>query len=389
MAKAKKKKKYRLKNKRAGDFWFLLLVMALTIFGICMVFSASYYYSISKYGYPYFFLIRNLMWAGLGVIAMAFFALMDYHVLQFFARPILAASFIMCCLIFTPIGIEINHARRWIGIEGFPVTLMPGEIAKIAVIIFVAAWFSEKPERARSFKEGVIPMLAICVVFGGLIIKQPNLSTAITLCGIVVIMLWVAGLPWIWTFGTIGFGVGAIGLLLMASPGSEWHNRITSFLDPFADPLGEGYQVVQSLLALGTGGIKGMGLGQSLQKTLYLPEPQNDFILAIIGEEIGYIGILFLMMAYLLLIYRGIHIALNAKDMMGSLLAGGITVMIALQVIMNVAIVTSSMPPTGVILPFVSYGGNALMIFLAAAGMVLNVSRQGNRDLEDELDEEE
>ena len=155
--------------------------------------------------------------------------------------------------------------------------------------------------------------------------------------------------------------------------------RITSFLDPFADPLGDGYQVVQSLLALGTGGLFGTGLGKSVQKNLYLPEPQNDFILAIIGEELGYIGVIFLMICYLLLIWRGIHISVNANDTFGSMLAAGITIMIALQVIMNIAVVTSSMPPTGVTLPFVSYGGNATLLFLGSVGILLNISRPSAR----------
>lgn len=179
--------------------------------------------------------------------------------------------------------------------------------------------------------------------------------------------------------GIIGAGVaGVLGLVFMA-PESEWMKRITSFLDPFADKLGDGYQVVQGLLALGTGGLFGTGLGRSIQKNLYLPEPQNDFILSIIGEELGYIGVIALMIVYLLLIWRGIHISVNASDTFGSLLAAGITIMIALQVIMNIAVVTSSMPPTGVTLPFISYGGNALWLFMGSTGILLNISRHAPR----------
>lgn len=172
-------------------------------------------------------------------------------------------------------------------------------------------------------------------------------------------------------------GLGAVGIaaIIITNPDSHWAKRITSFTDPFADPLGDGFQVVQSLMALGSGGLFGVGLGKSIQKNLYLPEPQNDFILAIIGEELGFVGILVLMTAYVILIWRGIHIAVNAPDQFGTLMASGITIMVAIQVILNVAVVTSSMPPTGITLPFVSYGGNALMLFMGSMGILLNISR--------------
>ena len=188
-------------------------------------------------------------------------------------------------------------------------------------------------------------------------------------------MMFVAGLKLRYCFGLVGLGAVGIAGILIANPDSHWADRITSFLDPFANPLGDGYQVVQSLMALGSGGLFGVGLGKSIQKNLYLPEPQNDFILAIIGEELGYIGLLILMLVYVVLIWRGIHVAVNAPDQFGMLLASGIISMIAIQVVLNIAVVTSSMPPTGVTLPFVSYGGNALMLFMGSMGILLNISR--------------
>jgi len=186
-------------------------------------------------------------------------------------------------------------------------------------------------------------------------------------------------MKWRYLFGLGTIGAAAMAILIFSDEDGYRLKRVTSFLDPFADPLDTGFQVVQSLLALGSGGFFGVGLGKSIQKNLYLPEPQNDFILAIIGEELGYFGILLLMLAYIVLIWRGFHIAINAKDMFGSLLASGITIMIALQVLMNVAVVTSSMPPTGVTLPFVSYGGNALWLFMGSVGILLNISRHSAR----------
>jgi cell division protein FtsW len=205
------------------------------------------------------------------------------------------------------------------------------------------------------------------------------MSTAITVVGIIFAMMFVAGLHLRYVGAMFIMGVSGI-LMLIIKGGGYRMQRLVSFLDPFADPLGDGYQVCQGLLALGSGGLRGLGLGKSIQKNLYLPEPQNDFILAIIGEELGYIGVLVLMLVYLILIYRGIRIVLQAPDRFGMLLGSGIVMMIGIQVLLNVAVVTSSMPPTGITLPFVSYGGNALWLFMGSMGILLNISRQIKKD---------
>lgn len=366
----------RLKEKttKSGDFWLLAVTLGLVVFGIIMVFSASYYQSINESGNPYTYLLKTGVWAVGGFAAMIFLASFDYHRLRKLAPWILGISIFLLILLLIPhVGKEVNGAVRWIVIG--PISIMPGEIAKLAAIIFVAWFLGEQPWRIRSLTKGILPLLALCGVFGGLIMLQPNMSTAITVIGIIVLMMFVAGLHMGWF---AGFGVlGAVGMaaLIFMDDGGYRLKRVTSFLDPFEDSLGSGFQVVQSLLALGSGGLFGAGIGKSVQKNLYLPEPQNDFILAIIGEELGYIGILCLMAAYVVLIWRGIHIALNAPDQFGVLLASGIVIMIGVQVVLNVAVVTSSMPPTGVILPFVSYGGNALLICMASVGILLNISR--------------
>lgn len=366
---SKKRSKTRMKS---GDFVLTILVLGLVVFGIIMVFSASYYNAINASGDPYLYLKRDIVWAVLGLAFMIFTALFDYKIYEKMAPAIMSISVLLLFLLFTPIGITRNNATRWIGVG--EMTIMPGEIAKIAAIVFVAWYLSKDPSRIKSLTRGIVPLLFLAGLLFVLIYLQPNLSTAITVVGIIVGMMFVGGLSIFYFAGIMGLGVfGIFGLIIFG--GGEKLKRFMSFLDPFKDELGDGYQVVQSLLALGSGGLFGLGLGKSIQKTLYLPEPQNDFIFAIIGEELGFIGCIILMACYLLLIWRGIHIAMNAPDMFGSLLASGITIMLALQVILNIAVVTSSMPPTGITLPFISYGGNALMLFMGAMGVLLNISR--------------
>lgn len=350
-----------------------ILMMGLVVFGIIMVFSASYYVAISDYGNPYYYLIRDSIWAVLGLIAFSFCVVFDYHHYRKFAPLLMILSLIFLALTLTSLGHSVNGAARWLKVG--PITFMPGEVAKICAILFTAKYLSDKPNRIRSFKDGVLPMVLLAGAYFGLIMKQPNMSTAITVGSIVVGIMFVAGLNIAYL---IGIGItGCVGVLaLIFSPGGAYRlKRMTSFMDPFADPLGTGWQVTQSLMALGSGGLFGVGLGKSIQKTLYLPEPQNDFIFAIIGEELGYIGCLILIAVYVVLIWRCAHIALNAPDMFGMLVASGITIMFAVQVMMNIAVVTSSMPPTGIILPFVSFGGNALLLCMASMGIMLNISR--------------
>lgn len=372
MAKKLRAKKLKM---RPGDFTLVVMVLLLAIFGVIMVFSASYYWSIDKHGTPYYFLIRAGFWVVSGFFIMLFFAMLDYHKLGGkFAIAMLIVATIALALVPTPLGLNINGASRWIRLG--PITIMPGELAKFAVIIFVSWYFSERPEQIKSFVRGVLPMIFLCGFFGGLIMLQPNLSTAVTVVGIIVAIMFIAGLNFLYLGGLGGLSVFALIVLIISdTEGYRW-KRYASFLDPFKDPKGDGWQVVNSLLALGSGGIFGLGLGKSVQKNLYLPEPQNDFILAIIGEELGYVAIWLLLLIYIVIIWRGIKIAMLAKDRFGMLLASGVTAMIGMQVIFNVAVVTATMPPTGVTLPFISYGGNAMWMFMASTGILLNISRQ-------------
>lgn len=363
-------------NLGQSDFLIVALTTILVIFGLVMVFSASYYKSINDNGSPYDYLMNQGVNAIGGFVLMFIAASIDYHKYKKFCNLIIGGSLLLLFLVLTPLGVGAGGATRALY---FGVTIMPGEIAKLAVIIFVSAYLSKSPKMILDTKKGVLPMLGLGLLMAGLIMKQPNLSTALTVCGIIGGIMILAGLRWIWVGGIAaigGFGVFTLAMLGDKIGMDHWKARLVSFRDPFADAVGDGFQVVQSLLALGSGGLFGMGLGKSIQKNLYLPEPQNDFILAIIGEELGFIGLLLLIAVYGALVWRGFHVAMNAPDLFGMLLAGGVTIMIGLQVIMNIAVVTSSMPATGIALPFISYGGNALWICMTSIGILLNVSRQ-------------
>ncbi|MBR0130796.1 MAG: cell division protein FtsW [Firmicutes bacterium] len=356
-----------------GDFMIVVFVLALTLFGLVMIFSSSYYQALSKTGDPYKFLKEAAMWTGLGWIVFIICANIDYRWFKLAGLPAIVVGFILLFLIFTPLGKTINNATRWLDFKFF--TVMPGEVMKTCVILFYPMYLAKDPERIRSFTKGILPLGAIAIGAFFLIYKQPNFSTA----GLVVLicagMMFVAGLSW-WLVGlAVGGGIGLFLLIINLPQGRYMLERVQTFFDPFMDALGSGYQVVQGLLALGSGGIVGVGLGKSVQKMLYLPEAQNDFILAIIGEELGYLGVLVLMFVYLLLIWRCFKVCVSIKDYYGMMLATGITLHLALQVILNIAVVSASFPPTGVILPFVSQGGNASILFLMEMGILFNISR--------------
>ncbi|MBQ0079748.1 MAG: cell division protein FtsW, partial [Eubacterium sp.] len=342
----------------AGDFPLMIITLILVVFGVIMVFSSSYYDSISRNYTPYHFLVRQIIWVCGGSLFFFVGAMVDYRFWRKVAPWAAILGLVLLCLLFTPMGHSINNATRWLKVG--PVTVMPGEIAKLCAIMFTAWYLSEKPNRIRSLLYGVIPVVALGGIYGVLIIKQPNMSTAITVVGIVGCIMIVAGLQKRYIMLAVGAIVAFVFSLNTVLRGTYWYDRFASFQDPFADPLGDGYQVVQSLLGIGSGGLFGVGLGKSVQKSLYLPEPQNDFILAIIGEELGFVGIMILMLVYAAFIWRGVHIALNARDQFGLLLASGVVLMEGIQVLLNLAVLTSSMPPKGINLPLISYGGNGI-----------------------------
>lgn len=387
MAKTRKIRKSRYHE---WDYSLVLVAFILSLTGIVLAFSASYYTSMSKYGTPYRFLETNLIWYAMGWVLLIVFARIDYHVLKHFAIPAIIIGLVLLVLLLLPlpICITINNATRWLGYKNLPITIMPGELIKPAIILFFSALLAANPEKIHGFTVPFLLLGLLGVIFI-LIYKEPNLSTACIVVLLGVALLFIAGLSWLWII--IGGGMAAAGVLfLVVSSNGYMLTRIRTAFDPWADALGSGYQVVQSLLALGSGGVLGKGLGDSIQKTLYLPEPQSDFILPIIGEEIGYVGLLIILGLYVVLFSRLISVSLRAKDRFGSLLAAGTAVLLALHVILNVLVVTATFPPTGVFLPFMSQGGNATLVFLVLIGISLNVSRQAYyAPDEDELPEAE
>nr|WP_207754299.1 stage V sporulation protein E [Caldicoprobacter guelmensis] len=348
----------------------MLTIVILVAFGTIMVFSASFYYAQVRWGDKYYFFKRQCLWAVVGFVAMAFTANLDYWKLRKFSKPLLMLSILLLAAVLV-VGVERNNAKRWLNIGGL--SIQPSEIAKFALVLFLADSMARRKDRIKSFFQGVVPYLLLTGLLFGLIMLQPNMSTAGSLVLLVMVMLFVSGAR-LWHLGLlVGGGAAAAAALVKAA---EYRlERWVAFLDPWKDPLETGYQIIQSLYSLGAGGLFGMGLGESRQKYLYIPYPETDFIFAIIGEELGFVGCTLLILLFVILIWRGLKIAITAPDLFGCLLAAGITGMIGIQTVINIAVVTASMPPTGLPLPFISFGGSSLAIFMASIGVLLNISK--------------
>ncbi|MBS4535412.1 putative lipid II flippase FtsW [Clostridium sp. D2Q-14] len=362
--------------KKASDFTLMIATIILVFIGIVMVFSSSYPEAYYKLGNPYYYFIKQLIFSGLGLFIMIFFMNFKYWVLRRLSKLIFLGAIILDGLLFTPLGFDAGGATRWINIAG--VTIMPSEVIKLASIILMATFLAKKKDDVQKLGKGLLPALFLIALSCGLIIIQPDLSTSATLGVTLVIMLFIAGVK---MRHLIGLGAIGAASVVLAIIGKEYRlKRMLIFMDPFANPTGDGWQVVQSLYALGSGGLFGAGLGQSKQKFFYIPEPYSDFIFSIIGEELGFIGGVIVIILFLIIIWRGIKIALSAKDLFSCYLASGITALIAIQTLIHIGVVTSSLPPTGIPLPFVSAGGTSLMVFMAGIGILLNISRHAKLD---------
>ena len=375
-----------IKARGKPDTILLILVIILVLFGIVMVFSASYYSTITADAGPYHYLILAAQWAlaGFGVMCLAI--LVPYRVYYILAPVLIIFSLILLILLFTPVGEEINNARRWIQIG--ELTFMPGEFAKVAVIIGCAWYYTKYADKIKTFGRGFFAIAVLAVLYFYLIYKQPNLSTAIIVLLTIIAMMFISGVRVGYLLGTLV--AGGIGIYYMINVNQGEHlSRISGYLDPFSDAQGEFFQTVQGLLALGSGGLTGVGLGNSVEKALWLPYAQNDFIFAIIGEETGFIGCILILVGFVILIWRCMLIAMRSKDRFALLLAGGVGMLFAIQVAMNIGVVTNILPPTGVILPFISYGGNAIIVFMFLIGIVLNISRGDGIEAEVEQSVEE
>lgn len=364
-----------MKSKKPFDFWIFLTVLLLLSLGIIMVFSASAPTAYNVNHDVYYFLKKQLISAILGCVAMFVALNFDYHKLARFAPLLLVASIVLLILVLIPgIGKNTKGTWRWFYIGGQQ--FQPSELAKFAVILFFAHSLSKRRDQLQYFFKGLLPYLLVIGIFAGLLLLEPHLSCTIILILVAAIILFCAGAK-IRHFVMMAVPVtAALALVVAVTPYMQ--KRVFSFLNPWNDLKGDGWQAVQSLYAIGSGGLFGRGLGRSLQKFLYIPEPHNDFIFSVLAEELGFLGVIAVLILFLIFIWRGIKVSMNAPDVFGSLLAIGITSLVAVQVLLNVAVVTSSMPPTGVSLPFFSYGGTSLMIFMAEVGVLLNISKQAN-----------
>lgn len=356
-----------------GIFYSLFLLLSI---GIVMIYSASSFYAMFKYKNSMYYLIRQGAFAIIGVIALLMVMRVDYHKLKKITPYLLIGTIpLLIAVFFFP---EVNGARRWIklGILSF----QPSELTKYVVVMFLAMSIDLKGDRIKRFWDGLIPYLVVAGFFAGMILLEKNMSIASIIMIVTFIMLFVAGGQNKHLFGIIFPAMFTLAIFFIFS--SDYRRaRMLNFIDPWKDAAGDGYQLIQSFYALGAGGITGLGLGESRQKILYMPEPHNDFIFSIIGEELGLVGCFFIIGLFLFLIWRGIRVAMKAKDTYGKLLAVGITSIIAVQAIINIAVVTGSMPVTGVPMPFISYGGTSLVINLMAMGILLNISSQVDKNV--------
>ena len=366
-------------TKHPFDFTLCITVILLLSLGLVMVMSASAPTSLSVTGNSYNYVIRQGVFAVLGLIIMGVLSKIDYHLYQKLYKIAYIVAVVALLSVAIPgIGVDVKGATRWIDL-GFG-RFQPSEISKICLIVFYAAYLTNHKSELQGFWKGFIkPFLFLVPPIAILYFIQDHLSACIVIIGIVSVMMIMAGskMRYFMTAGVAGGAAAVAGMLLLAQvtgKGDFRIARITTFLDPWADATGDGWQVIQSLYAIGSGGLFGVGLGESKQKYLYIPEPHNDFIFAILAEELGFVGCFVVIALFAIFVWRGIITSMRAPDSFGSLLAIGITTLIGLQAIINIAVVTSSMPATGMALPFFSYGGTALVILLASVCVRLNIS---------------
>lgn len=377
------------------DLPFLMLVLFLVGIGLIAVFSASYasaYYD-PDVSSPLYYVKRQTAFAIFGIFIMYLVSKLNYQYFRFLCIPILAGAILLLVLVLTPLGVEINGAQRWLKLlVVVGPTYQPSELAKVAVIVFFAARLSKRNTEKRKIyskrtftgrvfnffeKIGLMELFPYIGVLGVvllLVLKEPHMSGTILILLGAAAVLFAAGISiWYFLIGVVSVG-GLLAFIILTT--DYMTRRIELWLNPWADPQGAGFQTIQSLLAIGSGGLLGLGLGKSRQKFLYVPEPENDFIFPIVVEELGFVGACIVLILFMLLILRGYWLALHARDKFGSLLIVGIVTLLAGQVFLNIGVVTNFIPNTGISLPFFSYGGTALVIHLAEMGIILSVSRQ-------------
>jgi len=356
-------------KKSSPDFILILTILLLIIIGITMVFSSSAYLAMLERDNRFFYLNRQVLWALIGLPAMLFVMNIDYFRLKRYAGLFLVFALVLLLLV--PImGIYKYGATRSLDLG--PIAFQPSELVKPFLVMFMAKSLSDNLPHLHHFFKGVFPQLVVLSIVVALIMAQPDLGTAVAIAGTCFIMFIAAGVR-IWHLLPLGL-VGLAGAAFLIANEEYRMRRLLAFLDPEKDPSGAGFQILQSLMALGSGGIFGMRLGEGRQKLLYIPESHTDFIFAVIGEETGFVGVTVVIILFAILVWRGFRIGINAPDVYGSLLAIGLTTVVALQAVINIGVVSGSLPITGIALPLISYGGSSLLFTLVGMGMLLNIS---------------
>ena len=355
---------------------FAYLVLILLVFGLIMMFSASYASAYYYEGNSYHYIERQAVFAAIGVAAMYFLSRMDYHIWRRYAWPLMGVTLVLLVVVlFMP---DAKGTTRWIYIG--PLNFQPSEIAKFAVIVLFGHIIAANYSRMKQFTYGVLPFLAVLVVLAGLMLLEPHLSGTLLIFAIGFVMMFVGGTGIVWFVLAAGLLIVGVAGAIAIKPDLVWYatDRLEYWIDPWSDPLDKGHQVIQSMYAIGSGGLFGLGLGNSRQKHLYLPEPQNDFVFAIVCEELGFVGAMMVIFLFAALLWRGVAIARRSRDKFGAMLVVGIVTQVTVQAALNIAVVTRTIPNTGISLPFFSYGGTSLMMLLGEMGIVLSVSRQSS-----------
>jgi len=356
-------------RKLTPDLPLFGVVVTLVCVGVVMVYSASAIVAADRFHDPFFFLKKQLFWAVLGLGCLWGGMLLDYRNLERFVIPLLVVSFVLLVLVLVPpFGQSINGTRRWFHVG--PVSFQPVELAKFALVLYLASFLTRRQEVLARFTEGLLPVLLVAGGMAALTLLQPDLGNSLTL-----VLAYLAGAR-VQHMALIAGAALPVVIALIALKPYRWR-RMVAFMNPWDDPQGSGFQIIQSFLALGSGGWLGVGLGDSKQKLFYLPEPYTDFIFAIIGEELGLLGATVIVALFALLIWRGLRIGLRAPDSFGAFLGLGLTIMLATQTIVNLGVVTGALPTKGLPLPFISFGGSALLMTMFSAGVLLNISQHG------------
>lgn len=358
--------------KKKLNISLFITIIILALFGLMMIYSASSVWAEYKFNDSFYYFKRQLIFIVIGIFIMYVVSKIDYRIYYEKSNKILLICFILLILVLIPgIGSVRNGSRSWFGIGSLGI--QPSEAAKLALIIFTSKYLSKNNKFVKSYKDGVFPILGVVFLFFGLIMLQPDLGTGMILVVSIISLLFIAGVNMKFFIG--GGIIGVIGVIILIIIAPYRMDRITSFIDPWKDPLGTGFQIIQSLYAIGPGGLLGTGYLNSIQKQFYLPEPQTDFIFSIIAEEFGIFGAIFVVGMFLFIIYKGLKIALSCNNLFGKYLAFGMIFQLSFQTMMNLMVVIGMIPVTGVTLPFLSYGGSSLLITMFSMGIILSISR--------------